>query len=124
LIADGNSSFPIVMVGGVLEANKSWDIGKEVINCIHEHYPGAYPIRPTVRIPLFPPFGKHWSRFHFLFFIIKQTLCLSLSLSLSFGNSQYSFILISVLLIFNQIKYIKVTAFNYVISTYISSLVR
>ncbi|XP_059438384.1 uncharacterized protein LOC132171159 [Corylus avellana] len=45
---DGNSSCPIVMVGGVLEANKSWDIGKEVINCIHERYPGAYPIRPMV----------------------------------------------------------------------------
>lgn len=45
---DGNGSFPIVMVGGVLEANKNWDIGKEVINCIHKHYPGAYPIRPTV----------------------------------------------------------------------------
>jgi len=77
LIADGNGSFPIVMVGGVLEANKNWDIGKEVMNCIHKHYPGAYPIRPMVRIPLFPPLGKHWSRFHFLFFIIKQTLSLS-----------------------------------------------
>ncbi|KAM3700980.1 hypothetical protein ACJW31_05G138800 [Castanea mollissima] len=46
--ADGNDSFPVVMVGGVLEANKGWDIGKEVINCIHKHYPGAYPIRPEV----------------------------------------------------------------------------
>ncbi|KAL0011859.1 hypothetical protein SO802_006967 [Lithocarpus litseifolius] len=46
--ADGNGSFPVVMVGGVLEANTSWDIGKEVINCIHKHYPGAYPIRPEV----------------------------------------------------------------------------
>ncbi|KAB1222821.1 N-acetyl-D-glucosamine kinase [Morella rubra] len=45
---DGNGSFPIVMVGGVLEANKSWDIGKEVINCIRKYYPGAYPIRPKV----------------------------------------------------------------------------
>ncbi|XP_030972800.1 N-acetyl-D-glucosamine kinase [Quercus lobata] len=46
--ADGNGSFPVVMVGGVLEANKSWDIGKEVINCIQRHYPGAYPVRPEV----------------------------------------------------------------------------
>ncbi|KAK9267287.1 hypothetical protein L1049_009710 [Liquidambar formosana] len=45
---DGNGSFPIVMVGGVLEANKSWDIGKEVINCILEEYPGACPVRPKV----------------------------------------------------------------------------
>ncbi|KAF5472142.1 hypothetical protein F2P56_008882 [Juglans regia] len=45
---DGNGSFPIVMVGGVLEANKSWDIGKEVINCIRKQYPEAYPIRPKV----------------------------------------------------------------------------
>jgi hypothetical protein len=67
LIADGNSSFPIVMVGGVLEANKSWDIGKEVINCIHERYPGAYPIRPTVRILLFPPFGNTGPDFTFYF---------------------------------------------------------
>ena len=56
LIADGNGSFPVVMVGGVLEANRSWDIGKEVINCIHKHYPGAYPVRPEVRIP---PFHLH-----------------------------------------------------------------
>lgn len=46
--ADGNGSFPVVMVGGVLEANKGWDIGKEVIDCIHKRYPGAYPIRPEV----------------------------------------------------------------------------
>lgn len=43
---DGNASFPLVMVGGVLEANKRWDIGKEVVNCISEDYPGALPIRP------------------------------------------------------------------------------
>lgn len=87
LIADGNGSFPIVMVGGVLEANKNWDIGKEVINCIHKHYPGAYPIRPTVRIALFPPLVKHWSRFHFSFSPYNK-------LSLSIGNCQYSFILL------------------------------
>ncbi|XP_065851092.1 uncharacterized protein [Euphorbia lathyris] len=45
---DGNSSFPLVMVGGVLEANKRWDIGKEVINCISRDYPGAVSIRPKV----------------------------------------------------------------------------
>uniref|UniRef100_A0A7N2LQM4 N-acetyl-D-glucosamine kinase n=1 Tax=Quercus lobata TaxID=97700 RepID=A0A7N2LQM4_QUELO len=50
--ADGNGSFPVVMVGGVLEANKSWDIGKEVINCIQRHYPGAYPVRPEEIIEL------------------------------------------------------------------------
>ncbi|RVW75066.1 hypothetical protein CK203_056011 [Vitis vinifera] len=47
---DGNGSFPIVMVGGVLEANKRWDIGKEVISCIHKNFPGARPIRPKVSI--------------------------------------------------------------------------
>ncbi|KAJ9140877.1 hypothetical protein P3X46_031469 [Hevea brasiliensis] len=45
---DGNGSFPVVMVGGVLEANKSWDIGKEVVKCIQEFFPGAYPVRPQV----------------------------------------------------------------------------
>ena len=50
LIADGNGSFPIVMVGGVLEANKKWDIGKEVISCIQKNFPGAHPITPKVSI--------------------------------------------------------------------------
>lgn len=50
LIADRKSSFPLVMVGGVIENNKKWDIGKEVINCITEEYPGACPIRPKVNI--------------------------------------------------------------------------
>ncbi|XXG74665.1 hypothetical protein AAC387_Pa07g3328 [Persea americana] len=45
---DRKSSFPLVMVGGVIENNKKWDIGKEVINCITEEYPGACPIRPKV----------------------------------------------------------------------------
>ncbi|XP_059664861.1 uncharacterized protein LOC132311137 [Cornus florida] len=45
---DGRDSFPLVMVGGVLEANKKWDIGKEVINCISKDFPGAIPIRPRV----------------------------------------------------------------------------
>lgn len=38
------------MVGGVLEANKRWDIGKEVIKCISKDYPGALAIRPKVTI--------------------------------------------------------------------------
>ncbi|XP_059666487.1 uncharacterized protein LOC132312221 [Cornus florida] len=45
---DGNGSFPIVMVGGVLEANSKWDIGKEVADCVQKIYPGACPIRPKV----------------------------------------------------------------------------
>ncbi|KAL7185168.1 hypothetical protein ACSBR2_027156 [Camellia fascicularis] len=45
---DGKNSFPLVMVGGVLEANKRWDIGKEVINSIVNDFPGALPIRPRV----------------------------------------------------------------------------
>ncbi|KAK2644809.1 hypothetical protein Ddye_020004 [Dipteronia dyeriana] len=45
---DGNSSFPVVMVGGVLEANKSWDIGKEVIKYIQTSYPAVHPIKPQV----------------------------------------------------------------------------
>lgn len=47
-IAVGRDSFPLVMVGGVLEANKRWDIGKEVINNISKDYPGVQPIRPKV----------------------------------------------------------------------------
>lgn len=38
------------MVGGVLQANKRWDIGKEVVSCISKDFPGAYPIRPKVYI--------------------------------------------------------------------------
>ncbi|KAK4748294.1 hypothetical protein SAY87_014880 [Trapa incisa] len=46
---DGKDSFPLVMVGGVLlEVNKTWDIGHEVIKCISKDYPGALPIRPKV----------------------------------------------------------------------------
>ena len=50
IIADGKQSFPLVMVGGVLEANKRWDIGKEVVKCIIKDYPGAVAIRPKVSI--------------------------------------------------------------------------
>ncbi|KAK3004946.1 hypothetical protein RJ639_019768 [Escallonia herrerae] len=49
LNAAGNGPFPIVMVGGVLEADKGWDIGKELIDCILKDYPRACPIRPKVR---------------------------------------------------------------------------
>lgn len=42
------------MVGGVLEPNKRWDMGKEVINCIVKTYPGATPVRPKVSIKLRP----------------------------------------------------------------------
>ncbi|XP_035538756.1 N-acetyl-D-glucosamine kinase-like isoform X2 [Juglans regia] len=45
---DGKDYFPLVMVGGVLEANKRWDIGKEVMNYISKDYPGVQAIRPTV----------------------------------------------------------------------------
>lgn len=46
--ADGKDPFPLVMVGGVLEANKRWDIGNEVISCISKDFPGVLPIRPKV----------------------------------------------------------------------------
>ncbi|PPS13359.1 hypothetical protein GOBAR_AA07207 [Gossypium barbadense] len=42
------NSFPLVMVGGVLEANQRWDIGREVMDFISKDYPGAHPIRPKV----------------------------------------------------------------------------
>ncbi|POO00989.1 ATPase [Trema orientale] len=45
---DRNGSFPIVMVGGVLETERTWDIGKEVVKYIQKLYPGAQPIRPKV----------------------------------------------------------------------------
>ncbi|XP_008796778.1 N-acetyl-D-glucosamine kinase-like [Phoenix dactylifera] len=45
---DGKDPFPLVMVGGVLEANKGWDIGKSVIDRITKICPGAHPIRPKV----------------------------------------------------------------------------
>lgn len=57
-MADGEGTFPLVMVGGVLEANRRWDIGKEVINCISKHFPGVLSIRPKV------------SLMHFIFIIL------------------------------------------------------
>lgn len=52
-LADGRDTFPLVMVGGVLEADRRWNIGKEVINCISKHFPGVQPIRPKVRITFY-----------------------------------------------------------------------
>ncbi|KAL5977377.1 hypothetical protein ACLOJK_021723 [Asimina triloba] len=45
---DGRRSFPLVMVGRVLEANERWDIGGEVISLISKEYPGVCPVRPKV----------------------------------------------------------------------------
>ncbi|QCE01600.1 N-acetylglucosamine kinase [Vigna unguiculata] len=60
---DGKSSFPLVMVGGVLTAHRgSWDIGKEVINCISKQFPGVIPIRPKVE----PAVGAAWLAWNFI----------------------------------------------------------
>ncbi|KAL9252524.1 N-acetyl-D-glucosamine kinase-like protein [Drosera capensis] len=45
---DGSCSFPIVMVGGVLQANKKWDIENEIMRRIWQAYPNAFSIRPKV----------------------------------------------------------------------------
>lgn len=45
---DGTNSFPVVMVGGVLEGNKKWDIGKEVTKAILKVFPSACPVWPKV----------------------------------------------------------------------------
>ncbi|CAH9145675.1 unnamed protein product [Cuscuta epithymum] len=45
---DNNDSFPLVMVGGVLEADRKWNIGEEVTNSILKTYPRASIIRPKV----------------------------------------------------------------------------
>ncbi|XP_018467677.2 uncharacterized protein LOC108839405 isoform X1 [Raphanus sativus] len=45
---DGKACFPVVMVGGVLNANMKWDIGKEVSKRINQHFPGAQTIIPKV----------------------------------------------------------------------------
>lgn len=45
---DGKDQFPLVLVGGVLEGNKKWDISGEVIKCISKVFPGVCPIRPEV----------------------------------------------------------------------------
>lgn len=47
------------MVGGVLEANQRWDIGREVMDFISKDYPGALPIRPKVIIVKSSPSGRY-----------------------------------------------------------------
>ncbi|KAL0705715.1 hypothetical protein Bca4012_072140 [Brassica carinata] len=59
---DGTGSFPVVMVGGVLNANRKWDIGKEVSKRINEHFPGAQTIIPKVE----PAVGAAWLAMNFL----------------------------------------------------------
>lgn len=44
--------FPLVLVGGVLEGNKKWNISGEVIKCISKVFPGTDPIWPEVSIPI------------------------------------------------------------------------
>jgi hypothetical protein len=48
LSADGKDQFPLVLVGGVLEGNKKWNISGEVVNIISTVFPGVHPIRPEV----------------------------------------------------------------------------
>ncbi|KAM6572305.1 uncharacterized protein LOC115701507 isoform X2 [Cannabis sativa] len=64
---DGKHSFPLVMVGGVLEANKRWDIGKEVVKYINKDYPGVISIRPKVE----PAVGAAWLAWNFF---MKESL--------------------------------------------------
>lgn len=45
---DGFKSFPLVMVGGVLEIDEGLDISKDVVDCICKDFPGVLPIRPKV----------------------------------------------------------------------------
>ncbi|XP_057819672.1 uncharacterized protein LOC131032653 isoform X2 [Cryptomeria japonica] len=45
---NGLESFPLVMVGGVLETDEGWDISKDVVNCISKDFPGVVPIQPKV----------------------------------------------------------------------------
>lgn len=59
---DGKASFPLVLVGGVLKANKSWDVGKEVVDCISKVYPGVHPIHPEVE-PAVGAAMVAWSRY-------------------------------------------------------------
>uniref|UniRef100_A0A0D9XB43 N-acetyl-D-glucosamine kinase n=1 Tax=Leersia perrieri TaxID=77586 RepID=A0A0D9XB43_9ORYZ len=44
----GKDKFPLVLVGGVLEGNKKWNISGEVVRCISKVFPGVHPIRPEV----------------------------------------------------------------------------
>lgn len=47
-LADGKMSFPLVMVGGVLENEDGWDLREPLINIISREFPGAKPISPEV----------------------------------------------------------------------------
>lgn len=55
LCADGMDQFPLVLVGGVLEGNKKWNISGEVVRCISKVFPGVHPIRPEVSVVLLYP---------------------------------------------------------------------
>ncbi|XP_047073709.1 N-acetyl-D-glucosamine kinase-like [Lolium rigidum] len=60
---DGKDQFPLVLVGGVLEGNKKWNISGEVIKCISKVFPGVHAIRPEVE----PAVGAAllaWSHLH------------------------------------------------------------
>ncbi|OIW02826.1 hypothetical protein TanjilG_29602 [Lupinus angustifolius] len=58
---DGKDAFPLVMVGGVLEANRRWDIGTKVINYLSKDFPRVLPIRPKVE----PAVGAAWLAWNF-----------------------------------------------------------
>eukprot|EP00252_Welwitschia_mirabilis_P022689 TRINITY_DN6219_c0_g1_i1.p1 TRINITY_DN6219_c0_g1~~TRINITY_DN6219_c0_g1_i1.p1 ORF type:complete len:354 (+),score=84.01 TRINITY_DN6219_c0_g1_i1:342-1403(+) len=45
---DGRKSFPLVMVGGVIQNEEGWNIGREVVRCISKEYPNVIAIRPKV----------------------------------------------------------------------------
>ncbi|XP_078432719.1 actin-like ATPase superfamily protein [Wolffia australiana] len=45
---DGRGCFPLVLVGGVLESKRGWDVGQEVLNRVMEDFPGVIPIRPKI----------------------------------------------------------------------------
>ncbi|KAI4308158.1 hypothetical protein L6164_031261 [Bauhinia variegata] len=72
-LCDGKGAFPLVMVGGVLEANRRWDIGKEVVNCISKHFPGVLPIRPKVE----PAVGAAWLAWNFFMKECHREICRS-----------------------------------------------
>ncbi|CAK8538684.1 unnamed protein product [Lathyrus sativus] len=70
---DGKDAFPLVMVGGVLEANTRWDVGKEVMKCISKYFPGVVPIRPKVE----PAVGAAWLAWNFFMKEYNKELCSS-----------------------------------------------
>ncbi|WJX64540.1 hypothetical protein P8452_49304 [Trifolium repens] len=70
---DGKDAFPLVLVGGVLEANTRWDVGKEVVKCISKYFPGMLPIRPKVE----PAVGAAWLAWNFFMKEYNKELCSS-----------------------------------------------